>query len=77
MNDFIIFLGDLVHYTGPPVLSPLRWEYIVKNDNGVINQEDIGIVVRCDFFLKIADVYFQESQIVLKRVSFKELKIIQ
>lgn len=75
-EDFAIFLGDLVHYVGPPVVSPMKWEYIVKNDNGIINQDDVGIVIKCDFFLKIANVYFQQNKIVLERVSFKHLKII-
>lgn len=69
-------LGDLVYYIGPPILSPLKWDLIVENDNGIINREDIGIVIDCDNFLHIADVFFQKNEITLERVSYRQLEII-
>jgi len=69
-------LGDLVYYVGPPVLHPLKWELIVINNNGIINKEDVGIIVKCDSFLNIADVFFQKSKITINRISYRQLKII-
>lgn len=72
----IILLGDLVYYIGPPITSPLMWNLIVDNDNGIISHDDFGIVIDCDSFLKIADVFFQKNDITIERISFKYLKVI-
>lgn len=68
--------GDLVTYNGPPILFPPKWELIVKNDNGIINFEDIGIIVKSDLFLCVADVYFDQIQTTIGRISFKYLTVI-
>lgn len=71
-----ICLGDLVYYIGPPIVTPLKWELIVENDNGIINRQDIGIVIDCDNFLHVADIFFQKNEITIERVSFRQLEII-
>lgn len=71
-----ISLGDLVLYIGPPILYPLKWNLIVENNNGIINKEEIGIVIHCDSFLRIANVFFQKNEITLERISFKQLKLL-
>jgi hypothetical protein len=70
-------LGDLVYYIGPPILSPLKWDYIVENDNGIISKNDLGIIVDLDSFLKIADVFFQKQNLTIERISFRYLKLIE
>lgn len=70
-------IGDLVYYIGPPVVSPTNWELIVVNDNGILNKDDIGVIISLDDFLKIADVFFQENKITLNRVSFSKLKAVE
>lgn len=72
-----ICLGDLVYYIGPPILSPLKWELIIENDNGILNTQDIGVVIKCDSFLRIANIFFQKNELTLERISFKQLKVIE
>ena len=76
-NTINIFAGDLVYYVGPPIVNPLRWEYIVENDNGIISKTDLGVVVDSDCFLRIADVFIQKYSITLERISFNHLVIAQ
>jgi len=77
-DEKILFaIGDLVYYTGPPVLSPLDWHLIIDNDNGIISKEHIGIIITLDLFLNIANVFFQHNKITLQRVSCKDLKHVQ
>jgi len=71
-----ICLGDLVYYIGPPIVTPLKWELIVENDNGIINRKDIGIVIDCDDFLRVASIFFQKNEITIERISFRQLEII-
>lgn len=66
-------IGDLIFYHGPPILNPRDWGQIISHNNGLINQDDMGIVILCDNFLKIADIYFQESEIEVPRLSYKYL----
>lgn len=75
-KKIIILLGDLVYYIGPPIVNPPIWSSIVENNNGIISTDDIGIVIDTDSFLKIADVFFQRQNITIKRISHKQLKII-
>jgi hypothetical protein len=76
-TEHIILLGDLVYYVGPPVLNPLRWSYIVENNNGIISTSDLGVVIETDSFLRIANIFFQRQEITLERVSFKQLRIAE
>ena len=76
-NTINIFVGDLVYYVGPPIVNPLRWEYIVENNNGIISKTDLGVVVDSDCFLRIADVFIQKYSITLERISFNHLVIAQ
>ena len=76
-TEHIILLGDLVYYVGPPVLNPLRWSYIVENNNGIISTSDLGIVIEADSFLRIANIFFQRQEITLERISFKQLRIAE
>lgn len=69
----VLLIGDLIYYDGPPILNPKDWGRIIVHNNGVINCDDIGIVLLCDNFLKIADIYFQESDIEIPRLSYKYL----
>ncbi len=66
-------VGELVYYNGPPILNPQDWGRIIRNNNGVVSREDIAIVLYCDNFLMIADCYFQQSEIEIKRLSYKYL----
>lgn len=70
-------LGDLVYYIGPPLVGPLSWESIVENDNGIVNRNDIAIIIDADYFLKIADLFFQRNKRQVERVSFKHLKLVE
>lgn len=74
-KEILIFIGDLVYYVGPPIVNPLSWERIVENDNGIINKDDIGIVIEADSFLRIADVFFQKQDLSIERISFKYLRL--
>lgn len=74
-KQHIILIGDLVYYIGPPIVTPLIWSSIVENDNGIVSKKDLGIVIDADGFLQIADVFFQKSELTIKRISFKKLKI--
>lgn len=67
--------GDLVYYIGPPIVAPLKWDLIISNNNGILSEDDLGIVIDTDQFLKIADVFFQTNEILIKRLSFKKLKL--
>jgi hypothetical protein len=69
----LLIIGDLVYYDGPPILNPQDWGRIILHNNGVVNRDDIGIVLLCDNFLKIANIYFQESDIEIPRLSYKYL----
>ena len=69
----LLIIGDLVYYDGPPILNPQDWGRIIVHNNGVVNRDDIGIVLLCDNFLKIANIYFQESDIEIPRLSYKYL----
>jgi hypothetical protein len=68
-----LLIGDLVYYDGPPILNPQDWGRIITHDNGVVNRDDIGIVLLNDDFLRIASVYFQESEIEIPRLSYRFL----
>lgn len=68
-----LLIGDLVYYNGPPILNPQDWIRIVSHNNGLINIDDLAIVLDCDNFLKIANIYFQESEIEIPRISYKYL----
>jgi len=72
-EDVVFALGDLVYYIGPPVLFPAKWELIVSNNNGIINEEDVGIIIKLDHFLRIANVFFQENEVLLERISYSKL----
>ena len=76
-TEHVILLGDLVYYIGPPILNPLKWAYIVENDNGVISTRDLGVVIEADSFLRIANVFFQRQELTLERISFKLLRIAE
>lgn len=76
-KEVIILLGDLVYYIGPPIVNPPIWSSIIENDNGIISRNDIGIIIDTDGFLRIADVFFQRQKITIKRISHKQLKIVQ
>lgn len=65
--------GNLVYYVGPPILSPQDWARIVSHNNGVIDFNDVGVIITSDNFLKIADIYFQQSEIYINRISYKYL----
>ena len=67
-------LGDLVYYVGPPIVNPINWHLIVENDNGIISKEDIGLIIKADLFLHIANVFFQQNKITIERIAFKYLK---
>ena len=77
LEQAIFTVGDLVYYIGPPVLNPIASELIVENDNRIINRDDIGIIIRLDSFLNIANIFFQHNEITLERVSCKHLKHIE
>ena len=76
MSQHEFLLGDLVYYIGPPIVSPLAWESIIENDNGIISRNDIAIVIDIDSFLKIADLFFQRQKRQIDRISFKHLKLV-
>ena len=76
-KETIILIGDLVFYTGPPIVNPLLWTNIVESDNGIINKDDLGIVIDTDIFLKIADVFFQRNEITIKRITFRKLELVK
>lgn len=76
-KETIILIGDLVYYIGPPIVNPPLWKNIVENDNGIINKDDLGIVIDSDMFLRIADVFFQRTEITIKRISFKKLQLLK
>lgn len=69
----VLFIGELIFYRGPPILNPRDWGRIITHNNGIIDSNDIGIVILCDNFLKIADIYFQESEIEVPRLSYRYL----
>lgn len=73
MKD-IFELGDLVLYTGSPILSPQRWDLIVQNNNGIVSEDDMAIIIENNTFLRIATLFFQISQIEVPRISYKFLK---
>lgn len=73
MSDLTLFIGDLVYYTGPPIMFPQNWRKIAVNNNGIINNDEIAIVLENNVFLKIADLYFQVSEIEIPRISYKYL----
>lgn len=78
MATFYIFsIGELVYYKGPPILNPQDWGRIVKYNNGIVNRDDLAIILRNDHFLQIADLYFQDSEIEVPRVSYKYLLKIE
>ena len=77
MSQNEILLGDLVYYIGPPIVSPLSWESIIENDNGVVSRDDIAVVIDVDYFLRIADLFFQRNKTQIERVSFKHLKLVE
>jgi len=68
-----LYIGELVYYHCPPILKPQDWGRIIVHNNGVVNRDDLAVVLHCDNFLRIADVYFQESDIEIKRLSYKFL----
>ena len=70
-------LGDLVYYIGPPLVGPLSWESIIENDNGIVNRNDIAIIIDANYFLKVADLFFQRNRREVERVSFKYLKLVE
>lgn len=76
-HDIVFSLGDLVYYIGPPILSPLRWDLIVENNNGIINTDDIGIIIKINSFLRIADVFFHHNEIIIERLTFSRLKSVE
>jgi len=67
-------LGDLVYYIGPPIVSPTNWALIVENNNGIINKEDIGVIIKADCFLHVANIFFQQNKITIERIAFKYLE---
>ncbi len=69
----VLLIGDLIYYDGPPILNPQDWGRIVVHNNGIVDRDDLGIVLLCDNFLKIADIYFQDSEIEVPRLSYKYL----
>ena len=77
MEQRQILLGDLVYYIGPPIVSPLTWESIIENDNGIISRDDIAIVIDTDHFLNVADLFFQRNRTQIERISFKYLKLVE
>lgn len=68
-----LLIGELVYYVGPPILNPQDWQRISSHNNGLINFNDLAVVLECDDFLKIANLYFQESEIEVPRISYKYL----
>lgn len=77
MSEQDFLLGDLVYYIGPPIVSPLAWETIIENDNGIVSRNDIAVVIDVDCFLKIADLFFQRQERQISRISFKYLKLVE
>lgn len=68
-----LIIGELVYYVGPPILNPQDWQRISTHNNGLVDFNDLGLVLECDNFLKIANLYFQESEIEIPRISYKYL----
>ena len=77
LEEALFAVGDLVYYIGPPIVNPLAWALIVENDNGIINKDDIGIIITADSFLHIANIFFQQNEIIIERISFKHLKHVE
>lgn len=73
-EEIIFFPGDLVQYFGPPIVNPQRWDLIISNNNGIISVNEIGVILETDKLLRIANVYFQENQVVVERITFNRLK---
>jgi len=70
----IFELGDLVLYTGSPILNPPRWDLIVINNNGIVSQDEMAIIIENNKILMISTLYFQVSQVEIPRISHKFLK---
>lgn len=77
IEEIIFIPGDLVQYFGPPILNPQRWDLIVSSDNGIINSNEIGVILETDKLLRIADVFFQTNQVVVQRITFNRLKYVK
>jgi hypothetical protein len=77
MSEQDFLLGDLVYYIGPPIVGPLTWETIIENDNGIVSRDDLAIVIDIDYFLRIADLFFQRHERQIHRISFKHLKLVE
>lgn len=75
-TEITFSIGDLVYYIGPPIVYPTKWDLIVVNNNGIVSEDDIGIIIKLDCFLRIADIFFNENDITLYRVSFSKIKHI-
>lgn len=73
MSNIILLAGDLVYYCGPPIYYPQDWNRIVANNNGVVNLNEIAVILESDNFLRIARVYFQQNEIEIPRLSHKFL----
>lgn len=73
MSNIILSTGDLVYYRGPPIYYPQLWAKIIANNNGVVDSNEIAIILENDNFLRIATVYFQQNEIEIPRLSHKFL----
>lgn len=76
MSEKKILLGDLVYYTGPPIVGPLTWESIIDNDNGIVSTDDLAVVIKLNDFLSIADLFFQRKFVKVHRISYKHIKVV-
>ena len=75
--EYVFELGDLVLYVGEPILNPQRWDLIVINNNGIVNQDEFAIIIENDRHLEISTLFFQISQVEVPRISYKFLRHVQ
>ena len=72
----IFELGSMVLYVGPPIVYPERWELIVKNNNGIVNLDEVAIIIENNQVLCISTLFFQVCQIEIPRIDHKYLRLL-
>ena len=66
--------GDLVFYVGEPILNPTIWTLIVVNNNGIVNLDEIALIIKNDKILKVSTLYFTKCALEIPQISHKFLR---
>ncbi len=70
-------VGSIVYYRGEPILNPQRWDLIIVKTNGIVDLDEIALIIQTNEVLQFSTLFFSLSQIEIPRISHKYLELVE